>query len=129
MAQQIRKPPQAYFPGKKTVKDKDYLGFIAKLPCIVSKQRPVQVAHLSFANAAFAHYGRGKGTKANDRWTLPLSVALHAEQHQGNEREFWLRHKVNPHLACVILYGIFNEGGDDAVSQATAIIMAGEFGW
>ncbi len=58
-------------PKAKAVKSKGYLAFLHSLPCCVSGKRDVQAAHLSMAAPQFAHYGRGKGRKAPDRWALP----------------------------------------------------------
>ncbi|CAJ1391692.1 unnamed protein product [Effrenium voratum] len=91
------------------VKERDYLGFIAELPCIIQRTHPVEVAHLSFAEPAYGHFGRGKARKASDRWCLPLDARLHAAQHSGSEIQFWARHGIDPHLACLVLYGLFNE--------------------
>ncbi len=124
----ISRPTEAFqTPKRKAAKDKDYLGFIAKLPCVITRQYGVQVCHVSFANTDFGHYGRAKGSKASDRWCLPMIPERHAEQHAGSEKWFWHLHEINPHLVCVILYGLFNEAGMDALPQAEAIIMKGAF--
>lgn len=127
MASMIK--PQGGFsmPKRKSAKSGPYLSWLHELPCLITRQYGVQAAHLSFTNRAFGHYGRGKGTKAGDRWALPLSAELHDEQHSGSEQAFWHRNGINPHLACVILWGVFSEVGNDGLEEAVAIIMAGEF--
>jgi hypothetical protein len=121
--------PQGGFsiPKRRAVKSKPYLAWIHELPCLITRQYGVQAAHLSFTNRAFGHYGRGRQTKAGDRWVLPLSPRMHDEQHSGSEEAFWSRYGINPHLACVILWGVFSEVGNDGLEEAVAIINAGDF--
>lgn len=115
--------------GKHTapVKSKPYLEWIHQLPCIVSGQSPVEAAHVSTANEPTGHTGRAKSNKASDRWVLPLAKHLHDQQHKGAEMEFWKQQGINPHNACLVLWGLFNERGDSAIPQATALIQTGMF--
>ena len=122
MAFEIRKQPMTPIPKAKPRKRGDYLDFIRSLPCAVSGRRPVEAAHLSTANPPMGHYGRGKGTKAPDRWALPLHPDLHREQHQGNELGFWARHGVDPHTLALSLFGVWSDHGEDAEPYAVAII-------
>lgn len=107
----------------KAVKRPAYQAWIATLPCIVTRRTDVQAAHLSFARPDLGHFGRGKGQKASDRWVLPLCVDQHFLQHQGNEEAYWRRLEIDPHLACLILWGLYSELGADATEHATKIIM------
>lgn len=102
--------------------EKTYFGFIAQLPCCVSGVFGVQVAHLSSASPEHGHYGRGKGTKVHHRWTLPLSPALHDEQHRGGEMTFWKAKGIDPHALALKLYGLWSEYGQDAVEPACRLI-------
>ncbi len=113
--------------GKNTapVKAKTYLAWLHDLPCVVSGRQPVDAAHVSFANPAYGAHGRGKGQKASDRWALPVSPELHAEQHackDGNEREWWASKGINPHLIATVLWGLWNERKGNATDEATRII-------
>lgn len=81
---------------------------------------PVEAAHLSLASQGHGHEGRGKSQKASDRWVLPLHPDLHREQHSMNEAAFWRSRRIDPHLACLILYGIYNEHRRD-VDRAVEI--------
>lgn len=114
--------------GKNTapVKSKDYRDWVNKLPCLVTGEWPVEAAHLSTHNAKYGHTGRAKGRRASDRWVLPLTQQIHRQQHQGNEMAFWKSHGINPHEACLVLWGLFNERGDDAIPQAQMLIQSGE---
>lgn len=107
------------------VKAKSYLGWLHQLPCIVTRSQPVEAAHVSYANPAFGATGRGKGQKASDRWALPLSPEEHRKQHGMNEQEYWRSVGINPHLAACILYGLFEERGDEATEMATRLILSG----
>lgn len=107
------------------VKRKPYREWIASLPSVISCQRGCQAAHISFARPEWGHFGRGKSQKASDRWTVPLTPDEHRLQHAGNEREFWKLRGVNPHLVCLILFGLWSDYGDDAHEHATKLIMAG----
>lgn len=122
MAFEVRKQPMTPIPKAKPKKRGDYLDFIRSLPCAVSGKRPVEAAHLSTANTPLGHYGRGKGTKAPDRWALPLAPALHREQHQGNELGFWAHHGIDPHVLALSIFGVWSDHGDDAAPYAVAII-------
>lgn len=133
MTHRIARDPDAFSlapTGKHTkpVKDAGYLAWLHRLPCIITLSTPVEAAHLSFASPAHGHLGRGKARKASDRWALPLSPHSHREQHNGSERAFWARHGIDPHLACLTLYGLFCEHGYDALEQATMIIKMGIVG-
>ncbi len=105
-------------PKTKPAKDSDYLAWLHKLPCCISGRTPVQAAHLSTTNVNWGHFGRGKSQKASDRFALPLHAHLHANQHAGNELDFWKRHGVNPYLSAVILHGMFCDGMDPEMAGA-----------
>lgn len=109
------------------VKAKTYLSWLHSLPCIVSGRSPVEAAHVSFANPAFAAPGRGKSQKVSDRWALPLHPDLHREQHTMNEQEFWRSKGINPHLAGVVLYGLWSERKDDGLASAERLIRSKAF--
>lgn len=109
-------------PKQPAVKSKGYLAFLHSLPCCVSGERDVQAAHVSMAAPQFAHYGRGKGRKAPDRWALPLSAEEHDRQHKIGEERFWREAGINPHILALTLWGLWSDMGDDAEPWAIAII-------
>ncbi len=109
-------------PKRKATKSKGYLAFIHSLPCCVSGEYGVEAAHLSSAVPQFGHYGRGKGSKAPDRWALPLSPTQHRIQHFMNEMEFWRRAGIDPHVLALTIFGLWADMGDDAQPFAAAII-------
>lgn len=115
--------------GKATapVKSKDYLSWLHSLPCIVSHVAPIQAAHLSTPNETYGHLGRAKGRKASDCWALPLSKELHDKQHDGNEMRFWRSHRIDPHIAALVLHNIYSTQGDDGTELAQRMILEGRF--
>ena len=112
--------------GKNTkpVKSADYRAWVKKLPCIVTGQSGVEAAHLSTASQRYAHNGRGKSQKASDRWVLPLASDVHRRQHEANELAFWECHGINPYVACLVLHGLYSDGKDGAIDQASALIQS-----
>ena len=122
MAFEIRKSAPIAFPKRKPAKSKDYLSFLHSLPCVVTGATTVQAAHVSFAAPRYGHYGRGRGTKAPDRFALPLSPEEHARQHSMNEAEYWAAVGINPHILALTLWGLFTDMGDDAEPFAIAVI-------
>lgn len=110
-------------PKVKPRKNGGYLAFIRSLPCAVSGSRSdIEAAHLSFACTPLGHYGRGKSSKAPDRWALPLSGESHRQQHAGNEKLFWDRSGIDPHILALAIFGLWSDMGDDAAPYAEAII-------
>ena len=54
------------------MRDAKRLAAIRKLPCIKCGQSPSQAAHSNFGN-----HGKGKGIKADDKYTIPLCHICH----------------------------------------------------
>jgi hypothetical protein len=118
---QVQEPPR-----RRPQKRSDYLAWVHTLPCCVTGRNDIQAAHLSFASPWHGHYGRAKGTKAPDRFALPLCQAEHARQHSMNERAYWDSVGINPHELANTLFGIFNDYDEyEATQRATARIMSG----
>jgi len=90
-----------------------YLDWIRTLPCVISGATPVEAAHVSTAAIFYGHPGRGKGSKAADRWALPLSPRLHREQHGMAEGAFWKKYGVDPHLLALVLFALWDQGVSD----------------
>lgn len=122
MAFAIRKSAPVQFPKTKPAKKADYLAFLHTLPCVVTGRSPVQAAHVSFKATQFGAYGRGKGHKVSDRWALPLCADAHEDQHKHNEEQWWANLRIDPHLLCLIIHGLWSEYGDDAHPFAVAVI-------
>ena len=109
----FKMPAKPIEPKAKPVKDKGYLSWLHRLPCILDGSSPVEAAHLSTPNARYGHAGRGLSQKASDRWALPLSPEKHREQHEGNEIVFWDRHGIDPYVAALVLYGLYHEDNEE----------------
>lgn len=113
-------------PRRRPKKRSDYLSFLHKLPCIVTGRYGVEAAHVSYKNAMHGHFGRGKGTKAPDRFALPLCPEEHAAQHAMNEREYWQSKGINPHALANTLWGLFSDYDEaEAVTYCTNRITQG----
>jgi hypothetical protein len=115
--------PSQTIPKGKPKKRADYLEFIHQLPCVITGQYGVEAAHLSFASPFDGHFGRGKGRKAPDRFTLPMTADAHRRQHTMNEGMFWLEAGIfEPHRLANALYGLWCDHGEDALPYAIEVI-------
>lgn len=84
-----------------------YLDFIRQLPCIVTGRRPVEAAHVSYAEPRLGKLGRGKGSKETDLWTVPLCPEEHQAQHRMEERAYWQQRGIDPCVVALALYAHF----------------------
>lgn len=106
---------------RKRVTDEQHLRWLRTLPCVITGRRPVEAAHIRFADPSYAKRETGMAEKPDDRWALPLSPALHREQHAGSERLFWAKYGIDPCKVAAALYGV---SGDD--EQAEIIIRTAQ---
>lgn len=103
--------------------DTEYMGAIAKLPCLACMARGtitwgVHVAHLRAASPEHGKPYTAKGRKPSDRWTLPLCPPHHTgdsrkvreTQHDGDEVAFWQIFGINPFEACLELGTAYDQG-------------------
>lgn len=126
MASRIAYIPREEPPKQRPQKRKGYLAFIHSLPCVVTGRYEIQAAHVSYASAMHGHYGRGKSTKAPDRFALPLCADEHARQHNMNEQAYWLSVGINPHELANTLWGLFCDYDEsEAVALCTKRINQG----
>jgi hypothetical protein len=110
------------------VRDKPYLGFIAKQYCVACYCRggfqtwPVEVAHIKvgFPEAGWRPFGHGE--RGHDRHCTPLCAVCHRTgpraQHAnlgGDERHFWADMGVYPPDFCAAL-GEAYEAGDSGIN-------------
>ncbi|TCL70604.1 DUF968 domain-containing protein [Rhizobium sp. BK251] len=113
-------------PHRRPGKRKDYLAWLHTLPCVVTGQSVVEAAHVSFSAPWHGHYGRAKGTKAPDRFALPLCKSEHDRQHSMNERAYWDSVGINPHELANTLFGIFSDYDEyEATERAKSRILSG----
>lgn len=94
--------------------DGKHLAWIRTLPCLVTGKRPVEAAHIRYADPVYGKRDVGKQEKPDDRWVVPLHPDMHREQHSGSEKAFWLKHGIDPCRAALALYAIT---GDDDQAQ------------
>lgn len=112
--------------------DPEYMGAIARLPCLACAVRGVwkygvQVAHLRAGSPEHGKPYTGKATKPSDRWTLPLCQPHHTgdrqkvriTQHHMDEVEFWQAFGINPFDACLALNQAYDAGKSLAPVLAT----------
>ncbi len=75
----------------KRVRDKDYLRYVASLPCLVCGRRPTQAHHLRFAQP------RALGRKVSNEWSVPLCLTHHRALHDsGDEESWWQERHLDP---------------------------------
>lgn len=99
--------------------DEAHLKWLRTLPCIITGKRPVEAAHVRYADPSYAKRETGKSEKPDDRWAIPLCPEKHREQHAMNERAFWDKHNIDPCKVALALYAV---SGDD--DQGELIIRA-----
>lgn len=93
-----------------------HLAFIRKLPCVITGKRPVDAAHIRFADKAWGKPQTGVGTTADDRWCVPLHHDVHMAQHAAGERAWWKKQGVDPLVLASRLF--FEAAGDQAKGEA-----------
>lgn len=104
-------------------RDRRYLGWVARLPCVACMvrgkiNREVQVAHLRAGSEAHGKRPTGGAEKPSDRWTLPLCQPHHTgdrrkvdlTQHNMNELEFWEALGIDPFGLCLALRSAYEAG-------------------
>lgn len=98
--------------GQKRPRKEDgaHLRWLRTLRCVITGRRPVEAAHVRYADQAYGKRECGKAEKPDDRWALPVCPDKHREQHSGSEIEFWNRHRIDPLRVALALY---NVTGDD----------------
>lgn len=103
------------------VRDKDYLGAIAKLPCIAcmaagTVRWGVHVAHVRMAIPDVGWREVGKAEKPDDLRTAPICPMHHTDgrlaQHKIGEPAFWRALGINPAELCIALRVAYDAGTD-----------------
>lgn len=129
MAFQLPRAPTAFAlsPGKKRrprEHNKAHLEFIRELPCLVTGTRPVEAAHIRYAELRWGKFSVGISEKPHDKWSVPLAPLVHRDQHAaGDERGWWKLKGIDPVLVAMALWA--NTGDHDA---CIAIITAARIG-
>lgn len=91
---------------RERVRSADHLEFIRTLPCIVTLENSnIEAAHISYPDLRYGKTGRGKGTKEDDCYTVPLCAAQHRNQHAvGDEENYWRLVGIDPVRVAIALY-------------------------
>lgn len=100
---------------KPRVKDKTYLAFVRRQPCMkCGTTQRVEAAHVRAGYPEDGWRPTGMAEKPDDARTLPLCGDCHREgpdaQHKRNEREFWSDLGIYPPDACRALRKRFEAG-------------------
>lgn len=119
----IRRPPTAFSEdpsdrSQKRIKDDGHLAFIRTLPSVLSGQFGCEACHIRYGDPTYRKKHTGKAQKPDDAWALPLTPTEHRDQHDGNEREWWMSKGIDPLWLAQKLYAV--TGNRDA---ATKIIL------
>lgn len=112
MAHEIARPATAFSMTRQRrprERDKGHLAYLHDLVCAICGKRPVEAAHLRSPAPRYGKKATGMQEKPSDKWSLPLCREHHAEQHNGNELEFWERYRIDPFLVATALH---NSTGD-----------------
>lgn len=120
MAFEIKKQETTYFPKRKSMKKASYLAWLHELPSVLSGRYGVEACHTSFSAPQFGHFGRAKSAKSSDKWALPLTPDEHRISHNypGGEEKFWMDMGINPHIMCLVLWGLWTEYGEESTTWA-----------
>lgn len=115
----VRRDPEAFSKSptdrkRPAKKDAGYLKWLHELPCIVTGTRPVDAAHVSYADPMYGKRERGKGEKTDDRWAVPLCRAEHDKQHSMDESAYWRSVGIDPLRVALALYGV---KGDNTMAE------------
>jgi hypothetical protein len=107
----VRRPDTAFQSSRRAkeaieVRNEPHLKFVASLPSVISGRFGCQAAHVSYADPRFGKPERGKGKKADDVFTVPLTPQEHADQHNCNEREWWRQAGIDPTSVAWLLWNV-----------------------
>lgn len=92
-----------------------HLDFIRQLPCICcGNDIETQAAHLRSDDRMYGKTSTGMQQKPHDMWTLPMCGRCHAQQHAGNEINFWANLGINPF---VLALSLFAASGDHELAH------------
>jgi len=94
--------------------DNGHLEWVRTLPCLITGLMPVEAAHIRYAAPAYGKGEAGMQKKPDDRWAVPLSPAMHREQHDTNEVVFWAKHGIDP---LQVALALFNCGRDHEMAR------------
>lgn len=121
MAFQIARHPEAFSLDSRTRQKQprkhsaDHLRWIRTLPCLVTGARPVEAAHIRYADPRNFKRAVGGAEKPDDKWAVPLSPAQHRKQHAMNEEQFWAEAGIDPVAVALLLWA--HSGNDETAEK------------
>jgi hypothetical protein len=121
MAFQIARHPEAFSLDSRTRQKQPrkhasaHLAFIRDLPCLVTGTRPVEAAHIRYADPRYFKRAVGGAEKPDDKWAVPLSPDQHRKQHSMDEHEFWQQAGIDPVFVAALLWA--HSGNDEIAEQ------------
>lgn len=124
MAFQIARHPEAFSLDSRTRQKQPrkhasaHLAFIRDLPCLVTGSRPVEAAHIRYADPRYFKRAVGGSEKPDDKWTVPLSPAEHHKQHAMNEQAYWAETGIDPVFVAALLWA--HSGNEEIAEQIIA---------
>ena len=78
---------------RKSPMEKQHFAFVAQLPCVITGQSPVEVAHIRTPDmGGFGKAIPGANAKSDFAYVLPLTKAMHDKQGRMGEQKFWAAH-------------------------------------
>jgi hypothetical protein len=84
-----------------------HLEFIRGLSCCVCGNNiQTEAAHVKMSCDWADKRGVGLGEKADDKFTVPLCGQCHRDQHNMDEREFWIARGKDPVCIALALWSI-----------------------
>lgn len=102
------------------VRDRDYLGWIKRLPCLACAARGqhnvglhIEAAHCKIAIAGHGWREAGLSEKSHDYRCLPLCGGHHRGpygEHMSGQRKFWDKLGICPGCACEALRSAYEAG-------------------
>jgi len=96
-------------------RDEAHLAFIRTLPCLLTWRSPVEACHIRYGDMQWGKRPTGAGEKPSDVYVVPLHPDLHREQHDMNERLFWMKRGVDP---IPLAMAFWVNSGDEATCNA-----------
>lgn len=121
MAFQLSRHPEAFSRDSRTRQKQPrkhaaaHLAFIRDLPCLVTGTRPVEAAHVRYADPQRFKRAVGGAEKPDDKWAVPLSPAEHRKQHTMDEQEYWAATGIDPIAVALLLWA--HSGNDETAEK------------
>lgn len=101
------------------VENKKHRQFVGGLPCLICHDNTTtEAAHVKLTDDTSKKRHVGGAEKADDKWTVPLCGRHHRDQHNMNEKVFWLTVGIDPLVVCEQLWAV---SGDHEQGERIAL--------